>query len=116
MRFSIPHRRRRVFSFFDFRSSFPVFPTSLKLRAKNFRNLDLRQLEATLVLFGEANVLRPHVLANVSDPHCKLESAGVAEIAADDVEAIRRPRRTMPKTLNSKVSYELGERCFLAEP
>jgi|OM-RGC.v1.035155905 hypothetical protein len=23
-----------VFSFFDFRSSFPVFPTSLKLRAK----------------------------------------------------------------------------------
>ena len=34
MRFSIPHRRRRVFSFFDFRSSFPVFPTSLKLRAK----------------------------------------------------------------------------------
>ena len=35
VRFSIPHRRRRVFSFFDFRSSFPVFPTSLKLRAKN---------------------------------------------------------------------------------
>ena len=34
MRFSLPHRRRRVFSFFDFRSSFPVFPTSLKLRAK----------------------------------------------------------------------------------
>ena len=34
MRFSIPHRRRRVFSFFDFRSSFSVFPTSLKLRAE----------------------------------------------------------------------------------
>ena len=34
MRFSIPHRRRRVFSFFDFRSSFPGFPTSLKLRAE----------------------------------------------------------------------------------
>ena len=34
VRFSIPHRRRRVFSFFDFRSSFPVFPTSLKLRAE----------------------------------------------------------------------------------
>ena len=27
------HRHRRVFSFFYFRSSFPVFPTSLKLRA-----------------------------------------------------------------------------------
>ena len=25
---------KMVFSFFDFRSSFPVFPTSLKLRAK----------------------------------------------------------------------------------
>ena len=31
---SFPHRRGRVFSFFDFRSSFLVFPTSLKLRAK----------------------------------------------------------------------------------
>ena len=39
VRFSIPHRRRRVFSFFDFRSSFPVFPTSLKLRAENNMHL-----------------------------------------------------------------------------
>ena len=32
--------RRRVFSFFDFRSSFPVFPTSLKLRAKKKTRCD----------------------------------------------------------------------------
>ena len=37
MRFSIPHRRRRVFSFFDFRSSFSRFSDFIKLRAKKKR-------------------------------------------------------------------------------
>ena len=39
MRFSLPLRRRRVFSFSIVVLRFPVFPTSLKLRAKKIQNL-----------------------------------------------------------------------------
>ena len=38
MRFSLPHRRRRVFSFFDFRSSFSRFSDFIEKKGKKKEN------------------------------------------------------------------------------
>ena len=108
MRFSLPHRRRRVFSFFDFRSSFSRFSDFIE--ASRGKKNKTREPSFKLVPVPSAGVLlgQQHGLSGRPRELDVLAGLRVAEVVGADA-LLRRVvglelRAPVPGPFNSKIT------------